>query len=176
MTRDYRHIEAKNLLPVLLSFITARSWQHAVNNTTVQLTAQRIWIYVVQPGTSKVHPKPIFLVTHKTGTASCGTSNSIILVFVFISMYGRQVIDSFSVCSYFQNSVSDFLDFPFLQSIFQFVNFKIFSDGDTDPKLGFSSVTFSTFPTNNPCPWDPGIAKTGRHCPKLSVQSLTSKL
>lgn len=49
--------------------------------------------------TSKVHPKPIFLVTHKTGTASCGTSNSIILVFVFISMYWRQVIDSFSVCS-----------------------------------------------------------------------------
>lgn len=37
--------------------------------------------------TSKVHPKPMFLATHKTGTASCGTSNHIILVFVFISMY-----------------------------------------------------------------------------------------
>lgn len=89
----------KSLLPVISSPRTAKSWQHAVSIQPLcsQDCTEDMNLCSTTRQTSKVHPRPIFLVTHKTGTASCGTSNSVILVFVFISMYWMQVIDTFSV-------------------------------------------------------------------------------
>lgn len=106
--RPQKYRGKKKLLPVILLPTTARSWQHAVTNTTtVQPRLYREYEFMeYNQANLKGPPQTNIPGYPQNWDSQLWNIQQYYFVFVFISMYWRQVIDSFSlVCSYFPAAV-----------------------------------------------------------------------